>query len=347
MSCSGSGPLQVRCCQPKPSGANLSGVSGLSGTILDGADLGCASGPQGQALCTQLIDTDLNGASFKKAILADAELNGANLSLANLTEADLSGAQLLKSPYTQQSATLEGAMLKNANLSSADLSGSNLTNVNWYSTSAATSCPGSTWAATCASGQGAVLNSADLAAAYLSGLDLSDSTPQGADFAGAVLVGASFKGAKLNGDPTIGALTNFENVFLQGANFENTVVTGASFTSAYVDLSSSGATLLLQLPVNNLEFTGYEQYTGSIKGCVEFSYSNATTVPATDSTDSCPDSKPGPCTDTQWQSPKTPIEDATPQSTTDISAVLSSGWSFSTLDRNRLAPSGGSYLAVL
>ena len=152
-------------------------------------------------------------------------------------------------------------------------------------------------------------------------------------FAGAVLVRSNFTGANISRDPTTGVATNFAKAFLQGADFTDAITTGANFTSAYVDLSA-GATLLFQLPVDNLEFTGYEPSAGSIEGCVEFSYSTATTVPATVNGNICPDAGNGPCTDTQWQSPTTPIENAEPPSTTDTNNGLPGGCSFSTLDIN-------------
>ncbi|MCP4379654.1 MAG: pentapeptide repeat-containing protein, partial [bacterium] len=101
------------------SGALLSGVTGLSGAILDGADLGCATPAETVKNCTELIDIVLSDASLIQANLAEAAMNGANLIQANLEMADLSGAQLLKSPTKFDSAKLDGAFLKNANLAEA------------------------------------------------------------------------------------------------------------------------------------------------------------------------------------------------------------------------------------
>ncbi|MCP4375606.1 MAG: hypothetical protein GY794_05465, partial [bacterium] len=101
------------------SGAMLSSVTGLSGVILDGADLGCATPTETEKNCTELIDIDLSNASLTQANLAEAAMNGANLIQANLEMADLSGAQLLKSPTKFDSAKLDGAFLKNANLAEA------------------------------------------------------------------------------------------------------------------------------------------------------------------------------------------------------------------------------------
>ncbi len=314
------------------SGAILSSVTGLSGAVLDGANLGCATPNATVKNCSQLIDTDLSEASMRKATLTNVALNGANLTNANLTEANLQGAQLLKSPITQSSATLQGAALKNANLSGADLSGANLTNANWYSTTSEV-CPGSSWKGTCASGEGAALNSANFEAAYLVGLDLSGAIPQGTNFSGAILVGAYFTGANLSRDPTTGVATTFANAFLQGVDFTDAITTGVNFYSAYVDLSA-GETRLFQLPTSNLEFAGFAPFAGSIPGCVEFSFSSMTTVPPTDSDNICPDGGKGACTDARWLSPITPIGGALPPSTTDTTNGLSNGCNSSTLDIN-------------
>lgn len=339
------------------SGAILSGVSGLSGIILDGADLGCATPKETDKHCTQLYDIDLSytslklanlasallnganlveanleqanlqgaqlidaelpGASLIKANLANAAMNGANLVETNLKQANLHGAQLLKSPNTLASAKLDGSYLKNANLAQADLSGASLINANWYSTTAEV-CSGSTWSGTCASGQGATLSNANLENAYLNGLDLSDATLQGTNLSGALLVGTNFTGANLSRDPTTGQATDFAGAFLQGADFTDVTTTGVNFLNAYVDLESTqGGEIVFQMPIGNLNFTGYWKDPADPE-CVMFLYSHPTTVPGTDSTNICPDRGSGPCTDSRWQAPITPIAQAQPPSSSNF-----------------------------
>ncbi len=301
------------------SGAILSGVTGLSGVILDGADLGCATPAAAEKNCTQLIDTDLSKASLIQANLADAAMNGATLNQANLEKADLSGAQLSKSPNTGFSAKLNGAYLKNANLAQANLGGATLKNANWYSSFEGV-C--SNWIGTCASGEGANLSNADLEGAYLNGLDLSGATLQGANLAGALLIGANFTQANLSGDTTIGASMYLTGAFLQGVDFTDTVSTdGADFTSAYVDLTTpNGQTMVFQLPADNLGFTGYGKDPDEPE-CVYFSYTTQfkTLVPVTTSLTTCPDGNGGACTDTRWQTPTTPIDQAQPPSSNSLS----------------------------
>ncbi len=239
---------------------------------------------------------------------------------------------MLKSPNTSLSAKLDGAYLKNANLAQADLSGASLTHATWYSTSAMV-CPGSTWTGTCASGEGTTLSNANLEGAYLNGLDLSGATLQGAQLTGALLVGANLTDAKLGNDPTTGSSTSLSSAFLQGADFTDAPAIGADFLYAYVDLASTkGATMGFQLPVDNLNFTGYWNDISDPE-CVLFSYTQQTTVPDTDGTNTCPDNSNGPCTeDTQWQS-QIPIEQAQPppsSSTTGLPPLLAgcTDWDF-------------------
>ncbi len=246
-------------------------------------------------------------------------MNGANLNQANLEKSNLSGVQLSKSPNTSISAKLDGTYLKNANLAQADLSGVTLKNANWYSSSEGV-CPGSTWTGTCASGEGATLSNADLEGAYLNGLDLSGATLQGANLSGAMLVGANFTRANLSVDPNTGSATTFSGAFLQGAVFTDpTSTTGADFLNSYVDLTNAnGGDMVFQLPVDNLEFTGYGKDPDNPE-CVYFGYSQITMVPDTDSGNTCPDGSNGACTDTQWQSPITPIDQAQPPSSRSLS----------------------------
>ena len=115
------------------SGAILNNVQGLSGAILDGADMGCVTNSGKQICCTQAQQIDLSKASLQQANLKSADLRGAILEFANLEGADLASAQLLEPAPGQGAASLSGAYLKNANLENADLTGVNLSNANFYS----------------------------------------------------------------------------------------------------------------------------------------------------------------------------------------------------------------------
>lgn len=305
-------------------GANLTGVD-LSSANLQGTNLTDA----------QLIDVNLSAAQLQQAILVSAQLNGANLNFANLEGANLCEAQLSKSPITTAATSLEGAYLKNVNLAHADLSGASMINVNFYSSIATDTCaPDNTCTipTTCASAVGATMNSTTFTGAYLNGVDMTNSTPQGAKFSGALLVGVNFTRANLSNDSNTGAVTDFSNAFLQGANFTNTTVTNTDFTSAYVDLTSAnGATMVFLL---SSEHTGFTDYWNAAETpvCVEFTYTAPTTVPATNSTNTCPDGTSGPCSSTQWQSPKIPISQAQPPSTSDPNDMLPDNCSFKTVD---------------
>jgi uncharacterized protein YjbI with pentapeptide repeats len=287
----------------------------LHGVILDGANLGCTTEtPDGQPVCTSLSGTNLNRASLKKTRLVDANLQGANLDYANLDGANLCGAKLNESADTSKSASLQGTFLRNANLYQADLTGANLSNANLFSSfpNSSSTCTAASCAPTsnCASVSHATLNSATFSGAYLAGTDFSNASPQGVDFKGAFLPGANFTSANLDEDPNTGRVTNFTQAYLQGTNFTSAKVKDANFTSAYVDLSHSGS-LVLQLPAANTEFAGYQHSSGSTQGCVQFSYSHATTIPPTDETNTCPNgsnpSSGSSCSQSQWTTPEVPI----------------------------------------
>lgn len=296
------------------SGAYLSGATGLTGVVLDGVNLNCATPSAEEKNCSQLIGTVLNEASMKGASAANAALNGAKLIHANLEQADLSGAQLLKSPTTSASAILDGAYLKNANLSEADLSGASFIDANWYGRGGL--CDGGGWTGNCASGTGSTnLSNADFSGAYLAGLDLSGATAQETNFRGAILVGAHFNSANLSGDTNTGAFTHFNNAFLQGANFDSANTTAADFTGAYVDDESSSLELIFQLPSANLQFTGYTPPANPPE-CVVFSTSEATTTPEPVAGYTCPDGSNSPCSD--WQcSTCVPGDDSSPPASVD------------------------------
>lgn len=327
------------------SGATINGVTGailstttspldLSGAlvnhtklpqvILDSANLGCASTANG-SVCTQLIEASLTAASLKKVKLVNALLQGAHLDNANLDGANLCAAKFNQAPTSNLSATLEGAFLRNVNLSTADLTGASLRNANFYSTSTSGSCTPAACSFTtaCASAVGARLNNAVFSGAYLNGVDFSSpaTTPQSADFSNASLTGANFDGTNLSQDTTTGKRTDFTGAFLQGTKFTSTTnVTGANFTNAII--SAQKQTLLAQLdPKTHIAFPGYTPFVGSTLGCVEFVTGQGTSVPATSSSNVCPDTNVGPCSTAQWQSPKIPPPPLPTNCTTTLTDV--------------------------
>lgn len=285
------------------SGAVLNNVN-LSSVILDGANLGCTSDPlDGSTVCTQLNHTTLTKASLRRVSLAHALLQGADLNSANLDGANLFAANLTGSETSQLSATLQGAFLRNVNLAQANLTGANLANANLYSTATATSCNSAAadgFLTSCASAVNAKLKNTVFTGAYLAGVDFSGSTPQSANFRDAYLAGSHFTNANLTQDTPTGLRTDFTGAWLQGATFNNANVTGAYFASAVVDLTHSrGATLPVQLSSDHLTFLNYTA--SGTPGCVAFTYSSATVVPTTDSSNICPDGNFGPCSMAQWQ----------------------------------------------
>jgi len=85
---------------------------------------------------------------------------------------------------------------------------------------------------------------------------------------------------------------------------------------------------LFQLLTGNLKFTGFVPFAESLPGCVEFTYSSMTTLPATDNENKCPDGNNGPCSTDQGESPITPFSQALPASTEDTTSGLKirAGW---------------------
>jgi uncharacterized protein YjbI with pentapeptide repeats len=285
------------------SGAILNAVN-LSHSVLDNADLSCATAGSGEPICTSLQSTNLAGASLRAATLTGAQLQGASLGQANLDGADLSDAKLLPLP-NGKAATLSGAFLRGANLSRADLSGVTADNVNFYSVSGAP-----------ANAANAVMTTADFSGAYMAGADFSGATLQSTDWYQAVLVGANFTGADLSKSQAAVKVTNFDGAYLQGAVFANANVTDANFNRSYWDLGTLTTTLNIQLPSDNLGFTGYWHDPNSAD-CAQAKYPNVNfpspSTPATDSSNTCPDNQPGNC-DGYWDYAVNnyPIGDATP-----------------------------------
>ncbi len=301
-------------------GAKLSDGTAHGITLVGAAFPVGFGGFQGKDLrYANLTGATLTEANLGGANLANAILQGAVLTFANLDGANLFGAHLNKSATV--AARLDGAFLRNVNLGFANLSGANLENANFYSSicvgGAGCECPPEGWSPTsptCASAVGATMTATVFTGAYLGGVDMSSSTPQAAHFdQGAVLVGVNFTGAILSEDPN-GNPTLFTGAFLQGVNFTDASVQGADFANAYVDVTSgNGATMTFLLDSNHTAFAGYWG-TAAAPACVEVTYNGPTTLPPTDSSNICPDGVTGPCSETVWQSPHTPIGNAQPPS---------------------------------
>ena len=221
--------------------------------------------------------------------------------------ADLSGAKLLGLPNGSP-ASLEGAFMRDASLANADLSGVIANNLNFYSSSTGVAD------ATNATMTGAKFNNAYLAGADFSG---AASTLESTEWVQAVLIGANFTDAHLEKNATADEATDFTSAYLQGAVFTGADVTNANFTNSYWDLSGSG-TLNLLMQAGNLQFNGYWNPPNAAE-CVQAIYPTATFpspgAPVTSGSNFCPNGEPGPC-DAVWEMPRTPIEQATPESAT-------------------------------
>jgi uncharacterized protein YjbI with pentapeptide repeats len=286
--------------------------SNLTGVKLDNANLGCDTT---YTVCSDLTNARLNNASLKQTDLDNAVLCGVNLSYANLQGANLYKAFLNGSSSSGNiAANLTGAFLKNANLSYANMSGANFSNADFFSDGTVTCSGGNKFLAACASAQYAVMNSANFSGAYLNGLDMSNSTPQGASFTNAMLSGAKLIGANISADPTTNRSADFTGAFLQGTDFTSLAASaGASFASSYVDINtpSGGRGMVFLINMNNTSFNGY--WKAPNKTCAGFTYPKSTVLPHTDSTVTCPDGNTGPCSNTAWTSPKTPMSQDTAQ----------------------------------
>ena len=286
---------------------------------MDGVNLGCATGPGGNDVCSRLNDVTLTFASMKKANMVRASLQGAKLNSVNMDSANLCQAFLGESDDSQLSASLNGAFMRDVNLSAAKLTGALLNNANFYSSGTTASCTSSACAPTkkCASAVEATLNNTDFSGAYLNGADFSgdNTTPQSANFANAWLAGANFSHANLSQDIDTGQPTVFTGAYLYGANFTGANVNGADFLNAFVDTSStSGATLYIQLdPQLHITFPGYPPVAGGrTLGCAKYTYSQTTSFPATSGSTTCPDGSDGPCSEAQWAGAREPPPDVPP-----------------------------------
>jgi uncharacterized protein YjbI with pentapeptide repeats len=283
-------------------GARMRGVS-FAGAILDGtsfagADLRRAVFDDTSLQCV----TTINGpqcVDFSNAQLQGASLNGANLTGASLYSAVLSNAL----PEIVNAASLRQAHLKNVNLSFAELSGTDFSFANFYGNKAANNSgcttsgsAGAGFTTGCASAAGANLKATRFTNAYLYGVDFRSTPIQGADFSQAVLVGANFAGATIDADSTTGAPTTFDRAYLQGTNLDQATLSSVNLSDAYLDFRSGGNLVSI-----DLDGTNHNQFmctssppcrpdTGQ-DVCVFVRYP-VTTVPADNTTLTCPDGKP-------------------------------------------------------
>jgi hypothetical protein len=129
-----------------------------------------------------------------------------------------------------------------------------------------------------------------------------------------MLSGAKLIGANISADPTTNRSADFTGAFLQGTDFTSLAASaGASFASSYVDINtpSGGRGMVFLINMNNTSFNGY--WKAPNKTCAGFTYPKSTVLPHTDSTVTCPDGNTGPCSNTAWTSPKTPMSQDTAQ----------------------------------
>ena len=296
------------------SGAMLANVTWLQGIAVDFVNLGCFPGTsstpvcpaQGSnsKVCATLTGTVLSNASLMNACLQGAQLQGAFLDFTNLALADLSDAQLLAT-VNGKPATLDGAFLRDATIENADLSGVSMVSANFFN------------GLDSANASGATLTDANLTGAYLAGADFSDAILHGTTWTGAVLAATNFTGADLSAD-TSGFTSSFDGAYMQGAVFVNADVSDVNFTSSYWDISGVAHNLNYLLPTANLQFTGVAAYVTNLSAdvCVQAAYPASATanLPSTDNLNTCPDGIPGPCTNQQWEDPKTPFSGTGSQS---------------------------------
>ncbi len=259
-----------------------------------------------------LANVQFNNSILQKADMRYVKLYGANLNYADLNGSTLCGAFLNgNSLSSNRAASLTGAYLKNVNLADSNLNGANFTSANFYSDTSVGCIPKDCGYSSCASAANATLDSVNFNNAYMTGVDFSNSSVLGSNFTNAVLTGTVFKNATLDRDPDTGASTNFSGAFIQGADFTDARVSGTNFASAYIDLANSGGSLMFfKLSGAHSEFAGWIPLGDPV--CTMYAYSTLTTVPATDSTSTCPDGSTGSCDSFAWTNPKVPM-DKSPQ----------------------------------
>ena len=308
------------------SGAMLTGAS-LENVILDdsigwsaaaatairmnGASLQSAKMQNADLTTAVMQGANLSGVSLNHTLLKNANLSssqaygatrlyGANLDSANLDGATLQGA-FLNYQSGGQSATLVGAFLRNVNLSSAQLSGADFTNASFYGTKPAGTAKCGVLATGftdhCATASGATLNNTNFNSAYLFGVDFSGSntTIQGVQFGNAVLAGATFSQAHISVDPNIGTNSGFSGAFLQGTDLgDATTLVGTSLFQAFLDFRPNGNIVYLNLSGTHTTFPGYWNTPGA-PVCAEMHYNLPTSVPANNTTITCPNGNLGAC----------------------------------------------------
>ncbi len=280
---------------------------------LAGADLSNRSLNDVSLRYANLANTKFNNSKLEKSDMRYAKLYGANLNETDLTGSTLCGASLNGNSLSNSNgATLEGAQLKNVNLAYSNLSEAKFTDANFYSTTSSGCIPADCGFTTCASAAYATINGTTFTNTYMTGADFSHSTIFGSNFVEAVLVGASFNNAKIGSDKAGSGSTTFSGAFLQGADFSDANVKNTSFSNAYVDLDSSGHTMIFNLQSAHATFAGWMPLSEPI--CTWYAYSidaNQTVVPPTDETCICPNGDSGGCDTFAWTHPTISMDKST------------------------------------
>ena len=276
-------------------GATFTGAN-LSQAKLNGASLQCLSPTGGgTAQCV-----DLTGAQLQGALLNNANLTGASLYnafLSNNTNGKITDA-----------ASLHQAHIKNVNLAFAQLSGVDFHLANFYGDVPANNANGCATTGSnhtgftvgCASAHGANMSETRFGGAYLYGVDFTNASIAGVDFSDAVLVGANFAGALISPSADSGAVTDFLRAFLQGTNLDQAItLSHADLTDAFVDFRSGGN--IISINLNGANHNSFACSTPSTcvppsgqDVCVWVRYPT-TTVPAGNTTMTCPDTSGGGC----------------------------------------------------
>ena len=278
---------------------NLSNMV-LDGTIFAGANLTLADLDNASLQC-QTTGND----TLQCVDLTGASMQGAQLNSANLTGATLYGAFLSNNVNgtISQAASLQQAHLKNVNLAFAQLSGVDFTLANFYGSNPANPAGCKTTLANaagftqgCASAHKATLTGTQFINAYLYGVDFTDASISGVSFFQAVVSGANFAGASIGTNPSSGAVTSFSRAFLHGTNLDQATLSQATLANAFVDFRGGGNIIYI-----NLSGADHNTFACSTPStCVPASGQDVcvwvryplTTVPASNTTITCPDGKP-------------------------------------------------------
>jgi uncharacterized protein YjbI with pentapeptide repeats len=319
----------VSACASRLAGRNFTGalMSGvkLDNAILDGATFVGANLTQAQlnGASLQCLPAG-NGGNPRCVDLSQAQLQGAKLHNANLSGASLYGAFLSNNVNDNitEPASLHQAHLKNVNLSFAQLSGVDLEYVNFYGNVPANNANGCGTTASnyagftngCASAHHATMTGTRLLGAYLYGVDFSEAAIAGVNFTNAVLAGANFAGATITTNASSSEVTEFFGAYLQGTNLDQAkLLAYADFSNAFFDFRSGGNLIYVSLDgsVHNAFACSTPSTCRPPSGenvCVWVRYPT-TTVPAGNTTITCPDGSTGRCGaadpsggNTKWQS---------------------------------------------